>query len=218
MLLHKTLSLKQSELQSSDSGTFRGYASVFGGIDSYGDTILPGAFSEAIAAKTPKLFYAHDWTLPIGKWTAIQEDEKGLLVEGELTPGLALANDVGAALRHGTVDGLSIGGYLKKGDYTESENGRVIHRWSDLMEISIVPFPADDKARIDDAKADIISAIDAVETIRDFERLLRDVCGLSKSAAVKTVAKAKELISRRDADKSELAQLIDRLHKFGAKS
>lgn len=85
------------------------------------------------------------------------------------------------------------------------------------MEISIVPFPADDKARIDDAKADIISAIDAVETIRDFERLLRDVCGLSKSAAVKTVAKAKELISRRDADKSELAQLINRLNKFGAK-
>ena len=218
MLIHKTIELKQAAIEAGDSGTFKGYASVFGGVDSYGDTILPGAFSDTIAAKTPKLFFDHQWSLPIGKWTAIAEDEKGLLVEGELTPGLALAADVGAALRHGTIDGLSIGGHLKKGDYTESEKGRVIHRWSDLMEISVVPFPADDKARIDDAKADIITAIDAVETIRDFERLLRDVCGLSKSAAVRAVAKAKELIGRREADKSELATLINRLNNFGAKS
>ena len=32
MLIHKTIELKQAAIQASDSGTFKGYASVFGGV------------------------------------------------------------------------------------------------------------------------------------------------------------------------------------------
>ena len=212
MILHKTIRLDQAEIKTDESGSrFSGYASVFGGVDSYGDTILPGAFKKTLSQQSPKMFFDHQWSLPVGKWVAISEDSKGLYVEGELTAGLALATDVGAALRHGTLDGLSIGGYLKRDGYTEKDGTRSIHEWSNLMEISVVAFPADDAARVADAKSDLLTLIDEVETIRDFERLLRDAVGVSKSAAVRIVAKARALVERREAERDAVAEVQNRL-------
>ena len=196
MLLHKTLSLNDVDLKmDGESGKFAGYASVFGGVDSYGDTILKGAFQDAIKNTLPKMFWNHDWNMPIGKWTKAVEDSKGLFVEGELTPGLGLAEDVKAALKHGTLDGLSIGGYLKKGDYDDTPKGRVIHKWTNLIEVSPVVFPADNAARIDlsSVKSDLIQQIDGIESVRDLESFLRDAGGLSKGAAIALVARAKEV-------------------------
>ena len=110
-LQYKTIELKDVELKSEEDGaTFSGYASVFNGNDLVGDTILPGAFKETIKLSTPKMFFNHDsFSLPIGKWIKVEEDEKGLKVVGELTPGNPQSEAVKAALKHGTVDGLSIG-------------------------------------------------------------------------------------------------------------
>lgn len=154
MLLRKSLSLTDCDIKmDGDSGRFSGYASVFGGVDSYGDTIIKGAFETTLRRDgKPKMFYGHDAFsgIPIGKWLSAKEDDKGLLVEGELTPGVTLANDVRAALKHGTLDGLSIGGYLKAGDFEQSaDGGRVIKKWSRLIEVSVVAFPADSAARVD---------------------------------------------------------------------
>jgi len=118
MLIKKTLELASVDLKlEGDTGKFSGYASVFGGVDSYGDTIIKGAFESTLRSGNPKMFFAHEWTMPIGKWIKAKEDDHGLFVEGELTPGLGIAADVRAAMQHGTLDGLSIGGYLKAGDY-----------------------------------------------------------------------------------------------------
>lgn len=201
MLLKKTLSLSDCEIKlDGDTGKFAGYASVFGGVDSYGDTLLRGAFDYTLRNNgKPKMFFQHDWGMPVGKYLVAKEDDHGLYVEGELTPGLALAADVRAALKHGTLDGLSIGGYLKKGDWEDSaEGGRIIRRWSNLVEISPVTFPADSAARIDLSSVksmDLDAAIEGVETIRDFERFLRDAGGLSKELAVALVSRAKVVFS-----------------------
>ena len=49
-LLRKTLSLSDVSLKlSGDTGTFEGYASVFGGVDTYGDTIIKGAFESILS-------------------------------------------------------------------------------------------------------------------------------------------------------------------------
>ncbi|MBY0240813.1 MAG: HK97 family phage prohead protease, partial [Burkholderiaceae bacterium] len=99
----KTLKLDQVSLKfDGDTGVFSGYASVFGGVDSYGDTIIKGAFEATLRNSKPKMFFNHEWRMPIGKWTKAKEDDKGLWVEGELTPGLMLAQDVRAAMVHGT--------------------------------------------------------------------------------------------------------------------
>lgn len=197
MLLRKTLSLSDVSLKmEGDTGKFSGYASVFGGVDSYGDTIVKGAFESTLRTNgRPKMFFNHEWGMPIGKYLKATEDDHGLLVEGELTPGLSLSADVRAAMKHGTLDGLSIGGYVKKGDYDETETGRVIRRWSNLMEVSPVVFPADSAARIDATSVkhggpDLIAEIEACDSIKEFEYLLRYVAGLSKGAAKSLTARA----------------------------
>ncbi|MBK8773124.1 MAG: HK97 family phage prohead protease [Rhizobiales bacterium] len=197
MLMRKHINLQDAVIKmDGDSGSFEGYASVFGGVDSYGDTIVRGAFESTLRNNgKPKMFFNHEWTMPIGKWTTVREDDHGLYVAGELTPGLNVASEVRAAMKHQTLDGLSIGGFLKKGDYDETEGGRVIRRWSSLVEISPVVFPADAAARVDlgsvKGSADLAEAIEEISSVRELESFLRDAGGLTKGAAVALVARAK---------------------------
>lgn len=223
MLLRKTLQLSDVTLKmDGDTGKFSGYASVFGGVDTYGDTIIKGAFESTLRSGKPKMFFNHEWTMPIGKWTKAKEDDHGLFVEGELTPGMALSEDVRAAMKHGTLDGLSIGGYIKQGDYEQTEGGRVIRKWSNLMEVSPVAFPADSAARIDLSSVksvDFESLLPQCETERDIEKLLRD-SGLSKWDAMAIVSRVKALAvgrdSQGDADEKRLAELLGRIQRITA--
>jgi HK97 family phage prohead protease len=214
---HKTLSLTDCEIKlAGDTGTFEGYASTFGNVDSYGDTILPGAYKDTLAKHgMPKMFILHrSYELPIGKWLDAGEDTKGLYVKGELTPNLSMANDVGAALKHGTLDGLSIGYALKKGDYTPSdqmEGGRIIKKISILSEISPVTFPADSHARID--LSSIKSEIETIESIKDFERYLREAGNFNRDMCKMLIAQAKIIFGQRDADNVVDAKAIEALKK-----
>lgn len=196
MLLRKHINLADASIKmDGDTGSFEGYASVFGGVDSYGDTIVRGAFESTLRNHgQPRMFFNHEWTMPIGKWKA-KEDDHGLFVSGQLTPGLNLAGEVRAAMKHGTLDGLSIGGFVKKGDYDETEGGRIIRKWSHLVEVSPVVFPADLAARVDlgsvKGGVDLTEAIEEISSIRELESFLRDAGGLTKGAAVALVARAK---------------------------
>ena len=205
MLLRKTLALDAVQLKmEGQAGRFAGYASVFGGLDAHGDTIVKGAFASTLRNDgKPKMYLEHSWAafgasgsgvLPIGRYDVAKEDDHGLYVEGTLTPGMSLSDDVRAAMKHGTIDGLSIAGFVKKGDFDETDNGRVIRRWSKLIEVSVVAMPADGAARIEAGSvksADVIEAIAEIDTVREFERFLRDAGGLSKGAAAALVARAK---------------------------
>lgn len=207
MLEHKTLSLSNCQIKTDiGDGRFSGYASVFGLVDSYGDTILPGAYKETLEKNgIPKMFLMHNSNeLPIGKWISAKEDDYGLQVEGELTLGMTRANDAFAAMKHETLDGLSIGYMLKKGDYSpsqEQEGGRIIKNVSLLVEISPVVFPADKAARID--MSSIKSEVDSIETIRDFEYFLRDAGGFSKGLTNALISRARVLFGHRDDGQNE---------------
>ena len=224
MLLRKTLSLTDVQLEiTEERGIFRGYASKWGGVDSYGDTILKGAFTETLIKNgTPKMLFNHEWTMPIGKWAKIVEDDIGLYVEGELTPDVSLSEDVFAALKHGTIDGLSVGGTLKSGDYVKSDaGGRIISKWSNLMEISPVVFPADSAARIDlnsVKNIDFESLLPECKTERDIEKLLRD-SGLGKWESMAIVSRVKAILVERDshsdlADAKLNAMIVERINKL----
>ena len=226
MLLRKTLSLSDVSLKmDGEAGRFSGYASKFGGVDAGGDTIVKGAFDYTLRTHgKPKMFLEHapftlmggggSAALPIGKYLTVKEDDVGLFVEGELTPGMSVSMDVHAAMKHGTLDGLSVGGLVKKGDYDETETGRVIRRWTRLMEISPVAFPMDGAARIDTVKSgDLADAIDEIETIRDLERFLRDAGGLSKGASAALLARARKLFVEGDPDEQPAAKHLAQIHE-----
>jgi len=207
MLLRKHLSLSEVSLKmTGEAGGFSGYASVWGNVDSDGDILVRGAFDYTLRNYgKPKMFFNHDWSsIPVGKWTKVAEDDHGLLVEGEFTPGLAAADAVRAAMKHGTIDGLSVGGLVKSTDAEMTADGkRLIRRWTRLIEISPVVFPANDAARVDGESvkggADFLEAIEEAATVREIEQLLRDAAGLSKGAAAALVARVKSLAVLRDA-------------------
>jgi len=216
MLTKLNLPLNKVELKfaagDNPAGKFTGYASVFGGVDSYGDTILKGAYADVIArikkgdARMPKMFVNHNsWELPVGKWTSMSEDSKGLLMEGELTPGNARAQEVKAAMQHETVDGLSIGFMVGEYKIVEDEAGRkrrIIEKIAELPETSIVTYPADDAARID--LTSVKSALEGVDSIRDFEEFLRDAGGFSRALAAATATRCKSIFAQRDSDVIQL--------------
>jgi len=212
---HKTLNLENCEIKlAQDTGTFEGYASTFDNVDSYGDTIIKGAYKDTLANNgLPKMLVLHkSYELPIGKWLDASETAKGLYVKGELTPNLSMANDVNAALKHGTLDGLSIGYALKKGDYAPSDKvdgGRIIKKVSILSEISPVTFPADGFARID--LSSVKSELECIETIKEFEHYLRDVGNFSRDHAKMLVSQAKILFGQRDAGNETYAKSMQEL-------
>lgn len=223
MLIQKTLKFDDVALKmQGDTGTFEGYASKWNGLDAHGDTILKGAFTDTLKATAPKMFFNHQWDMPVGKWLDLSEDNEGLYVKGELTPGLSISADVRAAMKHGTLDGLSIGGFLKKGDYEEKDGRRIIRKWSQLAEISPVVFPADGAARIDlhSVKSiDFEALLPECKSEKEIERLLRDA-GLGKWEAMAIVSRVRAIVkgsdSQSDTRTDDTALILERIQKLCA--
>ena len=169
-------------------GTIEGYASMFNLCDRGGDILLPGAFKATLAdwrkrKQNPPMLWQHDSWTPVGVWTDLAEDEKGLKVMGSLVLDVPQASSARALVLAGAVKGLSIG--YRTVDY-EIDRLTGIRKLKkvELWEVSLVTFPMLQEAMISGAKG----AFDP----RELERKLRTECGLSSAAAVRAVALVKE--------------------------
>ena len=166
-------------LETDDDGSFEGYASVFGNKDLGNDVIMQGAFSKSIYKKKPKqikLLYQHKTDEPIGVIDDVMEDKRGLKVKGRLAMNTQKGREVFELMKMGALDSMSIGYRLNpKGyHYDDKEKKRVIKE-VDLMEISMVTFPMNPKAKITKVKL-------AEMNVRELEHYLRDA-GMSGSVA-----------------------------------
>jgi len=219
----KTFDLRELKLavDASDNAVkemrFSGYGAVFGNVDSYGDVIEPGAFSQSLAdaqknGNFPAMLLQHGgWgmssgdMMPIGIWDKLAEDGKGLFSEGIIAPtqrGQEAYTLMKMAPRP-AITGLSIGYIAKKftARSKADEPRRRLHE-VDLIEVSLVTFPANGKARVTSVKS-------ADFTERDFEQLMQDA-GLSRSEARVVLNQGfKSLMAMRDAGSSELAALAE---------
>jgi uncharacterized protein len=204
---HKLLDIQNIQIKFDEDkvGSFSGYASVFNGVDSYGDTIEKGAYTKTLKnRKRPVQLRWNHFGEVIGKWTKIEEDENGLYVEGELTPNHSKAQDVYASLKHGAISGLSIG-YMPV-EYEENDKGGFNLKEIDLVEISIVETPADNSAHISSVKN-----LDESKSLKEIEAYLRDAHGLSRAEAVAVVSKVKAIGLGEQADlkSTKKAELIN---------
>lgn len=203
----KRLNLEAIELKFvGEDMSFAGYASIFGGIDAYGDTIDPKAYDQTLEARTrPVRMRWNHYGPVIGKWTQMFVDSKGLFVQGQLTPGHSTAIDVYASLKHGAVDGMSIG-YIPR--LVEEQSGIRLLKQIDLIEISVVEEPADLGAKIESVK----TALDACRNIKEIENFLREVGGFSKADSVALIGRMKRLaLGEHEAEqkaKQEIAKLF----------
>lgn len=140
-------------------GSFSGYASVFGIIDSQGEEVASGAFALSLQAwaesgRMPKLLWQHDYHRPIGFWREIREDNHGLFVKGQLLLELAQGREAYTLLKNGVVDGLSIGFVTVRARRTNGKNRLRILEEVNLQEISLVTFAANPKAKVEQVKED----------------------------------------------------------------
>lgn len=183
--------------------TFSGYLSVFNNVDSYGDVVVPGAFKSCLRRQRKKGYYppmleqhgsGNEGKTPIGVWTKMEEDNYGLYVEGKLF-STTRGKDFYTILKQSPANavGMSIGYVVVKSSpnvINGTSTGGLVLSEIDLREGSIVTFPANDCARINNVKeeADMEDSYKKVLSIRDLERLLKDKYELSSK-------KSKELIS-----------------------
>lgn len=196
---HKQLNLAACEVKMGAEGSlqFSGYASVFDGLDSYGDKIQAGAYKSTITdrERPVQLRWNHSGPV-IGKFTEIYEDEKGLFVSGELTKGHSVAEDTAALLRHKAISGLSIGYSVK--DFEQQGVVRVLKE-IELYEISIVETPADNNAHI--------MGIKSATKLKDVESILRQK-GFSQKEATEIVATVKKIHGEREESEVKYNELV----------
>jgi HK97 family phage prohead protease len=131
-------------------GTFSGHAALFGIEDLAHDVIEPGAFAASLSRRGAggvKMLWHHDPAEPIGAWSEIREDARGLFVRGRLLPDIARAREAVALMRAGVLDGLSIGFRTVSGRRDRRSGIRRLTA-VDLWEISLVTFPAQPEARV----------------------------------------------------------------------
>ena len=184
-----------------EGGHFEGYASVFGVQDYDGDVIVKGAFRKSIeqyrqASRMPKMLWQHDMRDICGKWQEMVEDEHGLFVKGSLILDTQRGREAYALMKAGVLDGMSIGFNVAEARPSEQRSrGRVIEE-VDLWEVSLVTWGANPSATVTSVKS-------AKQSIRDFERFLRDA-GFSRSEAKAVAADGyPALEAQRDVDDSE---------------
>lgn len=133
-----------------EHGCFEGYASVFNVVDHQKDIILPGSFN---FENNVKMLWQHNCQKPIGSWISLKEDAYGLYVKGQLLMDLALAKEAYTLLKAGIIDGLSIGFVPVKTYYDQAKKARIVSK-VDLVEISLVTFAANPKAKVTQIKND----------------------------------------------------------------
>ena len=195
----------------SEEGTFEGYGSIFNNVDSYGEKVAPGAFGESLArhqreGTKPLMLWQHNSDEPIGVWENLAEDGKGLKGTGRFVLETARGREAHALLKAGAIRGLSIG--YRELEAEPDGNNRILKKL-DLMEISVVSFPANRRANVTAVKSERMEEFarrlrdgDPMP-IKDFEDILREA-GVPKSMAVAIASHgyAKAIRSESEGDKA----------------
>lgn len=191
----------------SDDGTIEGYGSVFGVRDNYDDVVAAGAFAASLkahksASTMPAMLWQHDANEPIGVWTEMVEDATGLRIKGQLALDTTRGKEAHALLKLRALNGLSIGFISKQWAYDRETDVRTLTE-IDLWEVSLVTFPANEKARVTDVKA----AADDLAAPKDAERILRDA-GFSKADATAFVSRVMRMGEERSDSVDSTAQAL----------
>ncbi|KQX42420.1 hypothetical protein ASD04_00145 [Devosia sp. Root436] len=152
--MNEYLTIESAELRfavDAATGEFEGYAAIFSEVlPRYGERVMPGAFTRTLAAfagkkRLPPMFWNHKSDEPIGVWTSMTEDRRGLKVTGKLVTTTTRGAEVLEWLKADMPLGMSIG-FRAVAD----RQVKGIRELSeiDLIEVSLTANPASDNARV----------------------------------------------------------------------
>jgi len=145
--------------------------------DAYGHKVLAGAFDDSIrlkglnGPKGIKLLAFHDWSKPAGVIKQLQTISQKLRIEAQLSLGASYVKDLYEVTKD--IGGLnfSVGFRLQEFKFVDEDEKDNDGAWlvvekGDLMEVSVVPFPACEDAQMTYIKTE------PPNTVAEFERAL----------------------------------------------
>lgn len=156
-----TIKIKAGPDDGLAEGQFTAYASVFGNKDSYGDIVIPGAFTETLAewaasANSLPLLFGHNMSDPdynIGHVISAVEDERGLLVTAQLDLETAKGLQTYRLLKARRINQMSFAYDVLEGAWIEkTEDGQDDYYYElrklRLYEVSVVTIGANQETEI----------------------------------------------------------------------
>lgn len=174
-LERKTITLTEFKAAGDGAGTFSGYGSTFGNVDSYGDIVMPGAFADTIPTFLQQGFIgaSHDWDEAVAIPTLAREDARGLYIEAtfhsdsgsqdvrtRMSERAAAGKSVGLSIGYETkqyemiaADAAMAQGLAKEGDRENWMGGYRLLKQLELYEVSIVTVPANRAATVTGIKS-----------------------------------------------------------------
>lgn len=161
------IELKEAPASENDAGVFVGYASIFNNVDSYGDMVVPGAFTETLktfgesGANIP-CYWGHQMEDPmkcIGWTTSAKEDERGLKVTVQLDLGNPNGAQAYKLIKAGVVNQMSFAYEVEEGSWVDSKENDP-HGWGGyyelrklkVFEVSLVQVGANQETELLDVK------------------------------------------------------------------
>ncbi|HDG7210972.1 HK97 family phage prohead protease [Acinetobacter nosocomialis] len=206
---------KMQEQTVQEDGFFSGYLAVFNNIDSHGDVIRKGAFLKTIEewnskGKYPAIFWNHDPDEPIGVFTLMREDDKGLYVEGRLLiSDIVRAKSTYALMKVKAIDGMSIGYITIQATHDPQTMIRELLEL-ELVEGSIVAFPSNPNSLISSVKSKLQDG--ELPSLPEFEKFLRE-SGFSKTQATVIASKGlRHLLSESEGENEKANSISNALN------
>ncbi|OFU54851.1 hypothetical protein HMPREF3120_05365 [Corynebacterium sp. HMSC11D10] len=153
---------EDADTGSTVAGRIEAYASVFDTVDSYGDVVRRGAFTDTLkewadSGKTIPLLYGHNFNDPfmnIGGVVEAAEDERGLKITADLDMDNLAAVQVLNLIKKGRLSEMSFAfNYRDAGPVTVDGEDFYEVRAVELYEVSVVPIGANRETEILSAKS-----------------------------------------------------------------
>lgn len=165
-----------------DTGEFTCYGNVKGNIDHAQDRTMDGAYMDSINkhksnGTMPKMFWMHNpMELPVGVWTDMKEDSRGLWMKGRLSD-TAMGRDIETLAKDGALDSFSIGYRVIEEKWNQEKRCNDLHKL-DIIEVSWVTFACNEESRLQEIKSKMHDG--GTPSKAELRELLKTIPGLSK--------------------------------------
>ncbi len=139
-----------------EKGTFSCYGNTKGNVDHALDRTVDGAYQKSIDnhmknGTMPKMFWMHkSHDLPVGAWTLMREDTKGLYMEGKMSQ-TTMGRDIEVLAKDKALDSFSIGYRVIKEQWNTTKQCNDLIEL-DIKEVSWVTFACNEESLLQDIK------------------------------------------------------------------
>lgn len=142
-----------------------------GKADRVGDVVKIDGIDYTNYMKNPVILWAHDhYALPVGKAVDVTSTSGKLTMTIQFATAeeYAFADTVYKLVKGGYLNGVSIGARVKAAEWLKDDEGNIVGRKFtslELLELSVVPIPADSKALVTAVKSGSLTELEFEECI-----------------------------------------------------